>query len=101
MSTSTRLEQLDYNLSNDKSLMGRELMMPDELMRFQFGEAIFMGTRMYPIKAKIKPIGEYPIKINKANLPNQPKNYKIECFNLDEFRSNRLINIMSNKVEIE
>lgn len=101
VSTSTRLEQLDYNLSNDKSLMGRELMMPDELMRFQFGEAIFMGTRMYPIKAKIKPIGEYPLKIKMSNLPSQPKNYKIECFNLDEFRNNRLINIMNNKVEIE
>ena len=100
VSTSTRLEQLDYNLSNDKSLMGRELMMPDELMRFQFGEAIFMGTRMYPIKAKIKPIGDYPIKIEFANLPTKTKEYKIECFDLDEFRKNQLINVMNNKVDI-
>lgn len=100
ISTSMRLEQLDYNLSNDKSLMGRELMMSDELMRFRFGEAIFMGTRMYPIKAKIKPISEYPIKIKMANLPTKINEYKIECFDLDEFRKNQLINIMNNKVDI-
>lgn len=100
VSTSGRLDQLDYNISNDKSLMGRELMMPDELMRFKFGEAIFMGTRMYPIKAKIVPISEYPIKCKIINLPSVSKDYKIECFNLDEYRKNKVINNM-NKVELE
>ncbi|MBQ9833611.1 MAG: type IV secretory system conjugative DNA transfer family protein [Bacilli bacterium] len=100
VSTSSRLEQLDYNISNDKSLMGRELMMPDELMRFQFGEAIFMGTRMHPIKATIVPISKYPIKYKIVNLPNTPREYQIECFNLDEFRKNKTINNM-NKVELE
>lgn len=100
VSTSSRLEQLDYNISNDKSLMGRELLMPDELMRFKFGEAIFMGTRMHPVKATIVPIAKYPIKYKIVNLPNTPKEYQIECFNLDEFRKNKTINNM-NKVELE
>ena len=100
VSTSSRLEQLDYNISNDKSLMGRELLMPDELMRFKFGEAIYMGSRMHPVKAHIVPIAKYPIKYKVVNLPNTPKEYQIECFNLDEFRKNKTINSM-NKVELE
>jgi len=100
VSTSSHLEQLDYNISNDKSLMGRELLMPDELMRFKFGEAIYMGTRMYPVKARIVPISKYPIKYKIVSLPNTPKEYMIECFNLDEFRRNKTINDM-NKVELE
>ena len=100
VSTSGRLDQLDYNISNDKSLMGRELMMPDELMRFKFGEAIFMGTRMYPIKAKIVPISEYPIKRKIIKLPNVSKEYQINCFSLDEYRKNKVINNM-NKIELE
>ena len=100
ISTSSRLEQLDYNISNDKSLMGRELLMPDELMRFKFGEAIYMGTRMHPVKATIVPISKYPIKYKIVNLPNTPKEYNIECFNLDEFRKNKTINNM-NKIELE
>ena len=100
ISTSSRLEQLDYNISNDKSLMGRELMMPDELMKFQFGEAIFMGTRMHPIKATIVPIAKYPLKYKIVSLPTTPKEYQIECFDLNEFRKNKVINNM-NKVELE
>lgn len=100
ISTSSRLEQLDYNISNDKSLMGRELMMPDELMKFQFGEAIFMGTRMHPIKATIVPIAKYPLKYKIVSLPTTPKKYQIECFDLNEFRKNKVINNM-NKVELE
>ena len=80
--------------------MGRELLMPDELMRFKFGEAIFMGTRMHPVKANIIPIAKYPIKYKIENIPNTPKEYQIECFNLDEFRKNKTINNM-NKVELE
>ena len=98
ISTSTRLEQLDYNISNDKSLMGRELMMPDELMRFKFGEAIFIGTRMHPIKATIVPISKYPIKYKMTILSTIPRKYQIECFNLDEFR--RKLND-KNKIELE
>ena len=69
--------------------MGRELMMPDELMRFKFGEGLFMKTRKYPIKANIVPIFDYNIKINKKPLPSKPKNFQIKCFNLDEFRKRR------------
>lgn len=100
ISTSGRTDQTDFNISNDKSLMGRELLMPDELMRFKFGEAIFIGTRMYPIRAKITPIFEYPFKIKKSLLPNKSKKYNIECFNLDEFRKNKEIKNM-NKIELE
>ena len=74
--------------------------MPDELMRFKFGEAIFIGTRMNPIRAKIIPIFEYPFKIKKSLLPNKSKKYNIECFNLDEFRKNKEIKNM-NKIELE
>ena len=100
ISTSGRTDQTDFNISNDKSLVGRELLMPDELMRFKFGDAIFIGTRMYPIKAKIMPIFEYPLKIKKASLPVENKKHKIECFNLDEFRKNKEIKNM-NKIELE
>ena len=89
VSTSGRFDQIDYNLSNDKSLMGRELMMPDELMRFKFGEGLFMKTRKYPIKATIIPIYDYGIKIKKIPLPNKAKNFVIKCFNLDELRKQK------------
>ncbi len=100
VSTSTRLEQLDYNISNDKSLLGRELMMSDELMRFKFGDALFMKARMYPIKAKIKPISDYPIKIVMNKLPNKHKEFNIKCFDLDKFRKEKTINNI-NKIELE
>lgn len=100
VSTSTRLEQLDYNISNDKSLMGRELMMPDELMRFKFGEAIFMGTRMHPIKSTIVPISKYPIKYKMTTLSIIPRKYQIECFNLDEYRKQRT-KAQDDKIELE
>lgn len=100
VSTSSRLEQLDYNISNDKSLIGRELLMPDELMRFKFGEAIYMGNRMYPIMATIVPISNYPIKYKITKLPSEIKNYQIKCFDLDEYRKNKVINNL-NKVELE
>lgn len=100
VSTSSRLEQLDYSISNDKSLMGRELLMPDELMRFNFGQAIFIKTRMHPIKAIIKPIDNYNIKYKKIDLPTKSKKYKIDCFNLDEFRNTKALNSI-DKVELE
>ena len=92
ISTSTRLEQLDYNISNDKSLISRDLLMSDELMRFEFGEAIFMTTRHYPIKATIMPIGKYPIKIKMTTLPKTKKVFNISCFDLDKFRKEKTIN---------
>ena len=89
VSTSTRLEQLDYNLSNDKSLTGRDLLMPDELMRFKFGEGIFLKTRMYPIRSVYKPISEYGIKIKYVSLPKRVRKHNIKCFDLDEYRKNK------------
>ena len=86
VSASSRLEQVDFNISNDKSLMARLLLMPDELMRFKFGESIFLKTRMYPIKATSLSIEDYGFKIKYKEVPNKPKNYKIDVFNLDEYR---------------
>ena len=100
-STSSRLEQNDFNISNDKSLMGRELMMPDELMKLKFGDAIFMKSRMYPVKAKVKPIGDYPIKVKMAKLPNKKKEFTIEFFDLDKFRKEKTIQKLNNKVDLE
>lgn len=91
VSTSSRLEQLDYNISNDKSLMGRELLTSDELMRFKFGEAIFIKTRLHPIKSKIMPIGDYPINIKFSKIPKRKKDFKIKCFDLNEFRKNQIL----------
>lgn len=101
ISTSGRLDQLDYNISNDKSLMGRELMMADELMRFEFGEALFMKARMHPVKAKVKPIREYPIKFELSVLPNNKKEIKISCFSLNEYRNKKIKNTVGNKIELE
>ena len=66
--------------------MGRELMMPDELMRFKFGDAIFMGARKFPIKSNVMPIGKYPIKFKMSKIPEESKNFDIKCFDLDKFR---------------
>ncbi len=98
-STSSKLDNLDINISNDKSLLGRELIMPDELMRLNFGEAVFMKSRLHPIKATIEPIFKYPIKIKTSIIPNTSKKYNIECFNLDDFRKEKTINNM-NKIDL-
>lgn len=100
VSTSTRLEQLDYNLSNDKSLIGRDLMMPDELMRFKLGEGIYIPSRLYPVKSKFVTIDKYGFKIKMSKVPNKPKSYVIDCFNLDEFRKTKMNN-ENNKLELE
>ena len=99
VSTSSRIEQLDYNISNDKSLLGRELLMPDELMRFKFGEALFIKARKYPVKTMAIPIYDYPIKFKKISLPIEVKNTEIKCFNLDEFR--KLKSSQENKIDLE
>lgn len=100
VSTSSRIMQVDYNISNDKSLMGRELLTPDELMKLKFGEAIFMKSRLPPVRANVIPIGNYPIKIIMSNLPNDKKEFKIKCFNLDEFRKEKSNERLKNKVEL-
>jgi type IV secretion system protein VirD4 len=100
-STSYRLEQLDYNISNDKSLIGRELMMPDELMKLKFGEAIFMKSRMHPVKAKVIPLSDYPINFKMSKLPSKKKEFEISCFDLDKFRKENALKSMNNKVELE
>ena len=97
VSSSSKLEQYGCNFSYDKSFIGRELMMPDELKKLKFGEAIFMTTRKQPIKAKIMPIREYPIKFQMTNVPNIQKEVAIKCFDLDEFRKAKSI----NKLELE
>lgn len=101
VSNSSRLAHLEYNISVDKSLIGRELMMPDEVMKLKFGEAIFMTTRKYPIKAKIMPIGNYPIKIKMVNLPNKKKEFIIQCFDLDKFRKEKVRKHDDKKIELE
>ena len=100
ISTSTRLEQLDYNISNDKSLIGRELLMPDELMRFKLGEGLFMATRQYPIKSNFIPILNYGFKIKMSVVPKKQKNYTIDCFNLDEFRKQKVQDQDDKKVDL-
>ena len=100
ISTSTRLEQLDYNISNDKSLIGRELLMPDELMRFKLGEGLFMATRQYPIKSNFIPISNYGFKIKMSVVPKKQKDFKIDCFNLDEFRKKKIQDEEDKKVDL-
>ena len=100
LSTSSKLEQSDFNISNDKSLLGRELLMPDELMRFQFKEALFIKARKFPIKSTLIPIFEYNIKIHKSTLPVASREYNIKCFDLEEFRKNQRENTEDNRIEL-
>ena len=76
-------------------------MMPDELMKLKFGEAIFMKSRMHPVKAVVKPIGNYPIKFKMTKLPSKQKIFQISCFNLDEFRKEKTMKAINSKVELE
>ncbi len=101
VSTSSKIKETDFNLSNDKSLLGRDLLMPDELMRFNFGDAIFMKARNHPVRAKLKTIYDYPIKIEKAKLPKKSKKHEIKVFDLDKFRKNKTINKMNKQIELE
>ncbi len=58
-SVSNKLKSTEFNISNDKSLTGRELLTSDELMKFEFGEGLFMRTRMNPIKSNLPIIDDY------------------------------------------
>lgn len=101
-SISSKVEHVDFNISNDKSLMSRDLLMPDELMRLKFGEAIFMKQRMYPIKAHIKPISEYSLEYITSDLPIKKSKTKIQCFNLNKLREKKKITELNlnNKINI-
>ena len=100
-SVSSRLNHFDDNFSNDKSLLGRELLMPEELMRFKFGEGLFLKTRMFPVKSKLKIIYEYGFKIKKKSLPKKEVAYVPEYFDLNKFREQKAIESMSNKIELK
>lgn len=101
ISVSNRLEQYDCNISNDKSLMSRDLLMPDELMRFKIGEGVFISSRQYPIKSKFVSISDYKINIKYSIIPKKCNNYKIDCFNLDEYRNQKSNQNNDSKVELE
>lgn len=101
VSVSGRLDSKDLNYSNDKSLLGRDLLMPDELMRFKYGESIFMKSRMYPVKAKSLPFDKYGFKIKYIPLPTEHKNYVIDVFNLDEYRKKNMKKEIDSLLEIE
>ena len=101
VSVSSRISSIDDNISNDKSLLGRELLMPEELIRFQFGEGLFLKTRMFPVKTYLKPIQEYNIKIKKAIIPKKEIVYVPECFDLNKFRERKVIEEMDNRVELQ
>lgn len=100
-SVSSRLNHFDDNFSNDKSLLGRELLMPEELMRFKFGEGLFLKTRMFPVKSKLKIIYKYGFKIKKKSLPKKEIAYVPEYFDLNKFREQKAIESMSNKIELK
>ena len=75
--------------------------MPEELIRFQFGEGLFLKTRMFPVKTYLKPIQEYNIKIKKAIIPKKEIVYVPECFDLNKFRERKVIEEMDNRVELQ
>ena len=87
-SSSNRYGKIDFNLSSDTSLTGRDLKTPDELINLQFGEAIILRTRMDPIKSNLKQIKDYPIKYKVVDevKVEQKEFYKLELFDLDTFR---------------
>ena len=92
-SLSTKIGNSDFNISSDRSLTGRELMTSDELMKFDFGEGLFLMTRMYPIKSILPMIYDYNLKINEENIDYPVLEIKhINHFDLDAFRKEKKIN---------
>lgn len=87
-SSSNRYGKADFNLSSDTSLTGRDLLTPDELMNFKYGETLFLISRMNPIKSNLKQISEYPIKYKIVDNIEVINNefHKLEVFDLDTFR---------------
>ncbi|MDD4623792.1 MAG: type IV secretory system conjugative DNA transfer family protein [Bacilli bacterium] len=87
VSTSNKISSTDFNISNDISLMGRDLLTSDELMKFNFGEGLFMKTRMNPIESILPIINDFPIDFKQKSITYpKPDKYKIELFNLDSLR---------------
>ena len=87
-SSSNRYGKADFHLSADSSLTGRDLLTPDELMNFKFGEALFLMARIDPVKSNLKQIKDYPIKykiVNNIKVKHKDF-YKLEVFDLDTFR---------------
>ena len=101
VSTSSRVAQVDFNISNDKSLMGRELLQADELMRFQYGEGLFIKSRMLPVKATTLPFDKYNFNIKLVSVPSEHKDYKIDVFNLDEFRNKKMKKEIDTLLDLE
>ena len=97
ISSSTKINKIDFNISSDKSLIGRELLTPYELMKFKLGEGIFMQTRLNPIKSKFLQIDDYPIKIIEKKYIVKQTKYKLKLFDLDKFREQ--LNIKKYKKE--
>jgi len=92
-SLSTKIGNSDFNISSDRSLTGRELMTSDELMKFDFGEGLFLMTRMYPIKSRLPMIYDYNLKIDEGNVDYPVLEIKhINHFDLDAFRKEKKIN---------
>ena len=86
-SVSGKIRSADFNISNDKSLTGRELLTSDELMKFGFGEGLFMRTRMNPIKCYLPMINNYLFyKTDIIEYPSIVYTAKIKLFDLDEIR---------------
>lgn len=87
-STSNRYGKLDFNLSSDTSLTGRDLRTPEELMNVKIGEVIILRTRMLPIKSHLKQLSDYPIKYKIIDniIFKQEDFHKLEVFDLDTYR---------------
>lgn len=76
-------------------------MMPEELMKLKFGEAIFMKSSMHPVKAIVKPICDYPINFKMSKLPAKNKKNVISCFDLNKYREERSLAKMNKTIALE
>jgi type IV secretory pathway TraG/TraD family ATPase VirD4 len=102
-SISNRLKSNDFNISNDKSLTGRELLTSDELMKFYFGEGLMLRTRFNPIRSNLPIINNYEINrlIKNVEYPNESK-HNIQLFDLNFFRkANKLISDLGDIKKID
>lgn len=100
-STSAKVTDTTYNLSSDKSLLGRDLLSPDELMRLDFGTGLFLKSRSLPIMSIFTPYYKMPIKLETTDLPATNKYKKSECFNLDLYRKRQVSDKENDLYEIE
>ncbi len=100
-SSSNRYGKVDFNLSSDTSLTGRDLITADELINFKVGEAIILRTRMSPIKTNLKQISDYPFryKVTDTIEVKQDEFHKLELFDLDTFRIEQ--ELFSNNEQVQ